>query len=98
MYRVRASSRAVFITRNGATIQLESGQPFTQDEFKTIKSEAEVVCIDESNGMTYTVAVGAQAKPQVAAPVTTPEPAAEETPDQGVVPSSVETGSEDSQA
>jgi len=96
MYRVRASSRAVFITRNNNTVQLESGQPFTAEEFKTLKSEAEVVCIDEATGKLYTVMAGKSAPaPVVVAPVETPAP---EASDADVVPSSVETGSEDSQA
>ena len=102
MYKVRASSRAVFITRNNNTVQLEGGQPFTAEEFKTIKSEAEVVCIDEATGQLYTVVAGKSAPaPVAAAPVEPPAPVelpAPEAPDAGVTPSSVETGSKDSQA
>jgi len=95
MYRIRANSRAVFITRNNNVIELTNTDVFTAEEFKTIVSETEVVCIDEDTGILYTV------YPDQVSPATAPAtPAIKETPatDAGLVTQSVSAGSKSSKA
>jgi hypothetical protein len=98
MYRIRANSRAVFITRDNNVIELTSADVFTPDEFKTLVSETEVVCVDEDTGILYTVSpTPTTTTTELAAPVIVPK----ETPpatDAGLVPQSVPAGSKTSKA
>ena len=112
MLIINTISRPVFFIRDGRTVETNNtGERITQEEFATLRSEKEVICVDENSNQRYTYepnAVPFQIEgfnpPAIdETPVITeiqleePEP---ETPatDAGRVPELIPTGSETPQA
>jgi hypothetical protein len=99
MLKINTISRPVFFVRNDKTIETNNtGEYITLEEFTTIISDGEVICVNELTGERHTYTPGEYIQPVTASvpdTVVVPETPA---PDAGRVPKSVSTGSEDTQA
>jgi len=105
MLKINTISRPVFFVRDGKTVETNStGEQLTQQEFESIVSDGEVICVDENTGQRFTYTPGAPvvyttATEPVAEPVA--EPVIEQTipaTDAGRVPEPVSTGSKTTKA
>jgi len=97
MLKINTISRPVFFVRDGKTVETNAtGEQITQQEFATLQSDGEVVCVDENTGQCYIYIPG---KPVVYATavediVTSETPA----PDAGRVPTDLPVGSKSTKA
>ena len=98
-YIIRETSGYPTIMRNGQQVQIGLGEQFNEDELPSLTCAVAVtyLCIEDSSITTQQPNGTVAAPAPVVAPVE-PTPVAEETPESGVVPSSMETGSETPEA
>jgi hypothetical protein len=97
LYVIRETSGHNTITRNGQTIAIGLGEPFNQIELATLVCDTPTTYLCLTDSIVYTVD-GASPAVTVSVPDTVVVPVVEEAPAEAVVPSSVEPGSEASQA
>jgi hypothetical protein len=99
MLRIRTISRPVFFTRDNQKCETNStGEYITEQEFATLTSEMEVICIDEATGKLYTYTPG-----ETTVYITAPESTVvveQNAPviDAELVPRDIPTGSKSTQA
>ena len=99
MLRIFTISRPVFFVRDGKTIQINNnGDYITQEEFATLQSEMEVICVNETTGERFVYTPGEPIVYVTAVEETVAE--TENTPatDAGRVPADLPVGSKSAKA
>lgn len=97
LYVIRETSGHNTITRNGLTVQIGLGEQFTEAELATLVCDTPTTYLCLTDSIVYQ-ADGTIPATTASVPSNVVVPVVEETPDAGVVPSDMETGSEASEA
>jgi len=98
MLKIFSNYRRAYITRNGQTVEVTSGNEITQDEFATMVCDGDVECLDQTTDTL--VKFVANTAPVVAVTNTNLTPVAQRTPapDAGLVPVPVDARSKNAKA